>query len=92
MSKGGRNVCRRKHKQPSLSRNAKPPPASSVLLPLSNCCYLQVEVNAWQIVRLQTNMAAEVDGLRREKNLRESRREEGDDEPSDRYVKIINDH
>ena len=92
MSKSGRNACRWKHKQPSLSRNAKPPPASSVLLPLSNCCYLQVEVNAWQIVRLRTNMAAEVDGLRREKNLRESRREEEDDEPSDRYVKIINDH
>ena len=92
MSKGGTNACRWVHKQPSLSRNAKPPPASSVLLPLSNCCYLQVEVNAWQIVRLQTNMAAEVDGLRREKNLRQSRKEEEDDEPSDRYVKIINDH
>ena len=92
MSKGGTNAFRWVHKQTSLSRNAKPLRSSSVLLPLSNCCYLQVEVNAWQIVRLQTNMAAEVDGLRREKNLRQSRKEEEDDEPSDRYVKIINDH
>ena len=37
---------------------------------------------------LQTNMAAEVDGLRRDKK-RESRREEEDDESSDRYVAII---
>ena len=88
MSQGGRNECRWVHRQPSLSRNAKPSSASSVLLPLSNCCYLQVEVNAWQIVCSQTNMAAEVDGLRREKNVRESRREEEDDEPSDRYVKL----
>jgi len=35
-------------------------------------------------------MAAEVDGLRRDKK-RDSKREEEDDESSDRYVTIMND-
>lgn len=68
-----------------------PPSISTVPLPFSNGWHLQVEANAWQTVRLQTNMADEVDGLRKEKK-RESRREDDDDESTDRYGKITNDH